>query len=155
MSERKISWFRQHSRKPLLWVIILAITILAVLIIFLLSRANYIDSPDSPVFLTRTDYVDSPDSAHADRLYEAQLAEDIKIMLLQHIKIESALVIVSVSDASASVILTLANDEELTNQDVNIIAEIIKGSVPGITDEGISITDSNLNYYSIGNEDTE
>jgi len=52
--------------------------------------------------------------------------------------------------ASAAVMLTIRNNERLSNQDAQTIGEIVRTAIPGIEYEDISISDSDLNLYRIG-----
>ena len=99
-------------------------------------------------------------------IYEIQLADDIRVMLIQSPKIEDALVVVNsneippedsthfdeVSNATVAVVLTLKDDIMFSNQEVQSIAEIIKGSISGLSDENITISDTNLNYYQLSDK---
>jgi len=99
---------------------------------------------------------------HARRLYDAQTAENIRTQLLQSPRIQNALVIVNSGEtspfriqtnarqATATVMLTLIGGERLSRGEVTAIGEIIRGAVPGIEYNNISITDNELNFYSLG-----
>ena len=54
-------------------------------------------------------------------------------------------------DATASVMLTVQGGRKLTNAEAMSIADIVRGSLPGIAYENISINDTNLNHYPVGN----
>jgi len=81
-----------------------------------------------------------------------QLAEDIRTQLLQSYHIEDALVLVSTavdspfriqeneSETTISVVLTIADTYTLSDNDLHTIVNLIRGAVPGIKDENISIT---------------
>ena len=100
--------------------------------------------------------------AHARRLYDGQLGADIRTTLLQNPRIQNALVIVSSGEtspfriqtnarqATASVMLTLRNNERLSRDEVQGIGELVRTAVPGIEYENISIIDSEYNYYPVG-----
>jgi len=103
--------------------------------------------------------------SQANKLYEAQCAADIRASILTSPKIQNANVLVSFGDTSpfrspsnakqamCSVMLTLVNGVTLSSQEAQTIAEYIRSSVPGgISYENISITDSDLNYYKVGDE---
>jgi len=99
----------------------------------------------------------------AKEIYDIQRAEDLRTQLLQSNHIEDALVLVNTAEASpfriqeneneatVSVLLTIADTYTLLDGDVQAIGNLIRDAVPGIEDENISITDSNLNYYPISN----
>ena len=53
-------------------------------------------------------------------------------------------------EASASVMLIVREGRQLTNAEAQRIADIVRGSMPGIAYENISITDNNLNHYPVG-----
>ena len=100
--------------------------------------------------------------SHAKKLYDAQLASEIRAAILASPRIQDAQVIVSsgqsspfrfptgAREAKTSVMLTIRGGAMLTSQEAQTIAELIKGSVPGISFENISISDNNFNYYKIG-----
>ena len=92
-----------------------------------------------------------PGSDHAELLYERQLAEDIRAAITQAQSIDDALVIIN--DGSVSVFLMLSNDEMLSESDIISIYEKIGSTVPHYT--YIEISDSNLNFYTIGDENIE
>ena len=97
----------------------------------------------------------------AKEIYDMQRADDIRTQLLRSGHIADALVMVSTAEASphnieenkreaaVSVVLTIAFTYTLSDSDVQAIGNLIRSAVPGIKDENISITDSNLNYYPI------
>jgi len=100
--------------------------------------------------------------AHARQLYDAQTAEHIRTQLLQVPRIQNALIIVNSGEtspfrihtnarqATATVMLTLSDGGRLTQQEVQAIGELIRNAVPGISYENISISDSDLNFYPVG-----
>jgi len=100
--------------------------------------------------------------AHARWLYAAQRAEDIRVAILSSPRIQSAYVVVNpgetspfriqsgVRAASASVMVTVRGGGTLSAQEAQTIAEHVKASVPGIEYENISITDTFLNHYKVG-----
>ena len=100
---------------------------------------------------------------HAKEIYDMQRAEDLRTQLLQSHHFENALVLVSTAEASpfrvqeneresmVSVLLTITDTYTLSDSDVQTIENLIRSAVPGIKDENITITDSNLNYYPISN----
>jgi len=108
---------------------------------------------------------------HARQMYDAQKGEDIKTLILQSSRIQNALVIVNSGDtspfrvqsntrqATTSVMLTLATGtDRLSRGEAQAIGEIVRGAVPGIAFENISITDNFLNVYNItgdGSDDIE
>ena len=105
--------------------------------------------------------------AHARMLYQAQLAQDIRASILQTSKIQNCQVILSVGQTSAfarqsnvnqpycSVMLKLNSGMTLSKQEAQTIADFVCKAVPGITYDNITITDSDLYTYRIGeaNED--
>jgi len=98
---------------------------------------------------------------HARVLYERQRGEEIATTLMQSSRIQNALVIVNFGEnspfriatnarrATASLFLTLSGGM-LTRQEAQAIGEHVKSSIPGIEYENISITDSDFNYYQVG-----
>ena len=98
----------------------------------------------------------------ARKLYEHQRAEDLRITLLNSPEIEDAIVVIDLGEitlegdlssgrnASASVILIAKENNALSDRVIQDVADIIRGGVSGISYEDITITDSNLNVYAIG-----
>jgi len=107
--------------------------------------------------------------SYASKLFEAQKAEDIRTAILTSPKIRNADVIVNNGETSpfvraqnakppsCSIMLTLNSGATLTRQEAQTIAEHVRASVQGISYENISISDSNLNHYRVGEdiEDTD
>ena len=99
---------------------------------------------------------------HARILYDRQRGEEIRTTLMQSSRIQNALVIVNSGEtspfriatntrrATASIMLTLAGGGRLTGAEAQAIGEHVKSSIPGIEYENISITDSEFNYYPVG-----
>jgi flagellar M-ring protein FliF len=93
---------------------------------------------------------------------DRQTGHDIRTQLMLVPRIQNALVIVNSGEispfrltqntrhASASVWLTLRGDERLSQQEVQVIADAVRTSIPGIEYENINITDTNVNLYRIG-----
>jgi flagellar M-ring protein FliF len=106
---------------------------------------------------------------HQREIYARQLGDDIRVQILQSPRISNAFVIVRPGDTSpfrtatnlrapsASVMLTTIDGMRLSQSEVEAIAGIIAASVQGITFENISIADSNLVQYRVGDasEDIE
>ena len=102
--------------------------------------------------------------SHAKWLYAAQDAENIRKSILSSPRISSAYVDVKpgetspfriqtgVKAATAAIMVTVKGGGMLTLQEAQTIAEYVRGVVPGIEYENISITDSNLNHYKVGEE---
>ncbi|MCL2226416.1 MAG: hypothetical protein FWB97_02160 [Oscillospiraceae bacterium] len=100
--------------------------------------------------------------AHARELYDAQLSERVRRAILTSPQILDAHVIIRQGETSpfraahgvraphAAVMLTLRGGVMLAPMEAQAIAEYIRGAVPGISFENISITDSNLNTYRVG-----
>jgi len=101
---------------------------------------------------------------HANQLYAAQRAADIRAAILTSPKIQNAIVTVNpgetspfvhqskAREATCSVMLTLNRGATLTNQEAQSIAEHVRRAVQGISYENISIIDNNLNHYKVGEE---
>jgi len=99
---------------------------------------------------------------HANQLYAMQRAEHIRTTLMASPRIQNAFVIVTPGEtspfrtainlrqASAMVQVTVANNDRLSQFEVNTIYDLVRTSVPGIEYENISISDHNLNGYVIG-----
>ena len=100
--------------------------------------------------------------AHAKWLYAAQDSEDIRKAILTSPRISSATVTVKpgetspfriqsgVKAATAAIMVTVSGGGKLSSTEAQAIAEHVRGVVPGIEYENISITDSNLNHYKVG-----
>jgi flagellar M-ring protein FliF len=100
--------------------------------------------------------------SHAKRLYDAQLGENIRTLILQSNRISNALVIVTSGETSpfriatnarqsqATIMLTLRGGGMLTPSEAQTIGDIVKNAVPGIEYENMSISDSELNFYRVG-----
>ena len=98
---------------------------------------------------------------HARELYTYQLAQDLKTAILNSPVISDVIILLeldenfvednssSIREPSASILLTIADNSTLANQDIQRIAEIIRNGVPNISNENITITDSNLNFYIV------
>ena len=102
--------------------------------------------------------------SHAKKLYEYQRANDIRTLVMQSDRIQNAIVIVNAGQSSTfariqntnmatcAVMLTINNAATLTDGEAQAIAEIVSNSVQGIKYENITITDSNLHRYKIGDD---
>jgi len=89
---------------------------------------------------------------HAQEIYDMQRAEDLRTQLLHSSHIEDAVVSVSTGEASpfrtqeneneamVSVILTITDTHTLSDSESEAIKNLIRGTVRGIKDENISIT---------------
>jgi len=142
-------------------IIIAVFTVLSAVAIALASCSNNNKGDNAFAVLESSVGFDITDE-QARKLYNIQIAENIKTAILSSTKIEDAQVVVnsgyasleddasSGRESSASVVLTLAENETLSNQEVLAIADYIRGSIPGIQYENITITDSDLNYYQVG-----
>ena len=172
---------KTRIEKHRVWIIVVLLTVLAALIILLLTRMNYvqvfINSPESSEvyallsvnnirmkveegniyvpesiveealqIILENGFIPASGSARAGNILNIQLAEDLKAQIIQLHKIEDALVVVN--DGLVSVLLTIANDEELTDPEIQTLYSLIGNAVPRFFD--IKITDSNLNFYEIG-----
>ena len=93
-------------------------------------------------------------------LYEAQLADDIKMMILEDDMVEICIVVLSlgedslfttsVDEPSVAITLTLIGYEMLSTMQVQAIADIVRGSIRDIKDENIRIIDNNKIRYFVG-----
>jgi len=100
--------------------------------------------------------------AHARELYDAQLSENIRRMIMMNPRIVNAMALVRQGETSpfraahgvraphAAVMLAIRGGDRLSNQEAQAIADIIRGAVPGINYENIFIADSNGNSYRVG-----
>ena len=99
---------------------------------------------------------------HRQKLYEMLCASEIRAQLCLSDKIRNAIVAVNMgktsvfaiqrdtTEATCAVTLTLTSGSVLSASEAQTIAEIIRGSVQGIKYENITIADSKLNHYSVG-----
>ena len=106
-------------------------------------------------------------SEQAKQYNDAQKAREIRMQILKSDKVSSAIVTVNsgeyspfvassgVRAASATVMLTVRSGVMLSSQEAQAIADLVKTSVPGIEYENISITDSKLNHYQIGEDSVD
>ena len=91
-----------------------------------------------------------------NRLRGYQRAVVIKEAVLETGIVEDCLVIVTFGTAApfrepaVSVLLTLRDDEALSDQDLQIIAAIVISAVPNLEYRNITITDTNFNTYNYG-----
>ena len=96
------------------------------------------------------------------QLYELLCASEIRAQICLSDKIRNAIVTVNMgktsafaisrdtSEATCSVTLALTSGAVLSQNEAQTIANIIKNCVQGIKYENITIADSKLNYYAIG-----
>ncbi|MCL2627847.1 MAG: hypothetical protein FWD44_04020 [Oscillospiraceae bacterium] len=101
-------------------------------------------------------------SEFAKRVFDNNTADNITVQLLQSPLVQNAHVVVNSGESSpfriqtntrrpqASVMLTLSGTERLTQAEAQSIADIVKAGVPGITYEDMSISDTSLYTYKIG-----
>jgi hypothetical protein len=88
-----------------------------------------------------------------NRILEEHLTTRIKEVILKIGNIEDCIVNIHVRDASvAEIILTIANNEPLSYSDTQSIAKFLKGSVPHLEYENISITDNMNTTYQLDDE---
>ena len=99
---------------------------------------------------------------HRQKLYEAVCASEIRAQILMVDKITNAFVKVNMGKTSAfaitrdaseptcSVTFTLKSGATLSNHEAQTIAEIVRTSVQGIKYENMSINDSKLKNYPVG-----
>ena len=97
--------------------------------------------------------------------YQFQLQSNIRDAILTIDKVKDAVVTLSIPEdntfvlntdetpATAGVILTLKEDETLTNAEARSIAEIIAKSVSGLALENVRIIDSDMNLYDLNKDD--
>ena len=100
--------------------------------------------------------------SHAKKLYDAQKSLEIRSQLLKFEKIQSAVVTVTsgettpfivstgAKEATAAVVLEVKNGAMLTQQEVQAIADTVQANVQGLEYENISISDTKMNLYKIG-----
>ena len=96
------------------------------------------------------------------KIYEAACQSEIRAQILLSDKITQALVKVNMGKTSAfaitrdareptcSVTFTLKSGASFSNQEAQTIADIVKASIQGISYENISIQDSKLKHYTVG-----
>ena len=100
-------------------------------------------------------------SEHAKKTYDFVLGDHIATMLMQSPRIQNAIVLATSGETSpfriqtnvrrptASVKLTLSGGS-LSQQEAQSVAETVKSAIPGIEYDDISITDTDLNTYKVG-----
>ena len=98
----------------------------------------------------------------ATKLFEADTERKIRAQVLRSDRIKSAIVTVNygeyspfvissgVKDATAAVHIETTDGAMLSTPEAQAIAELVRGNVQGIKYENISITDSKLNHYKVG-----
>ena len=99
---------------------------------------------------------------HAKKLYDAQRSLEIRTQLLKFERIQSAVVNITsgettpflissgTKEATAAVVIEVKNGAMLTNAEAQAIADTVQANVQGLKYENISITDTKLNHYKIG-----
>ena len=100
--------------------------------------------------------------SHAKQLYDRQKSLEIRAQIMKFERIQSAMVTmtsgetspyvlsIGVKKATAAVVIETKGGAMLTNAEAQAIAETVKHNVPGIEYEDISITDTKMNHYKIG-----
>jgi len=150
----RITTVRRYIRKPIVMIMSsFILALIALVIIFSNLKANEGSEYDEGIH-THLD-ASSGFGVTADRakkIYDMQVAEDIKTQLLQHYHIDDVVVLIDTavvspfrlhendSETSVSVILSIADNYTLSDTDVQTIKNLIRGAVPGVKDENISIT---------------
>ena len=126
----------------------------------LASQGAYSDVPALDILNQATGF--GVTDSQSLRLAEYQKSEDIRSQIITSEKIQSCKANVifgatspyignkTTKEAICSVVLTLKRGETLTGEEAQSIAEIVRTSVPGIKYENISITDSLLKSYPVG-----
>lgn len=99
------------------------------------------------------------------KYWQMQLQEYIKQLILQMDKVDNAMVLLDLGQDSsyvissdetkptASVTLTLKNNQKLTESEAKAIAETVTGAVSGMAAEDVRIVDSQMNVYSSNGDD--
>jgi len=163
--DSRVKTVRRFIRKP---IVIITSSLIIALVAFVITYSILKPNEDLGYDEGIPVYFDSASGfgVSADRakeIYDIQRAKELRTQLLQLNHIEYALVLVNTmdgspfriqeneSEATVSVLLTIADTHTLTDSEVESIKNLIRAAVPGIKDENISITDSNLNYYPISN----
>ncbi len=97
--------------------------------------------------------------------YQYQLQENLRRTIMQMKKVEDAVVNIDLGEessyvlsddnkeATASIMLSLANGATLGSNDVNAIAELVSKGVSGLELDNIRIVDSQSKLYTVGSED--
>ena len=105
--------------------------------------------------------------SHARKLYEYQRAQDIRGLIMQTGRVQNCNVIVNMGQTSAFarqtntnkptcvVMLEVRGGATLTNAEAQTIADIAKDSIPGLEYDSITVSDSNLNTYRIGDDSND
>jgi len=125
------------------------------------NQEQYIGEGDSDIAFLESSAGFEITEDQAKYLYELHLAEDLRMVLLNSLEIEDATVVLNIGETSlegdpsssrdptASVILTPKENSTLSDQVIQAVADLIRNTVPGISYEDITITDSDLNAYAI------
>lgn len=99
------------------------------------------------------------------KYWQMQLQEYVKQIILQMDKVDNASVIIDLGEESsyvlssdetrptASVMLTLKNNQTLTDSEAKTIADTVSGAVSGMAPEDVRIVDSNMHTYSTNGGD--
>jgi len=127
----------------------------------LLTNAGYLETSDFDGSILDGATGFGITDQHARLVSDRQLGSDIRRQLMTMDRIASALVIVASGEtsafrfsqntrhAAASVMLTLRGGP-LSRSEVQVIADLVRTSIPGIEYDNIHITDSQTNTYRIG-----
>ncbi len=99
------------------------------------------------------------------KYYQFQLQANLEKTIEQMTKVEDATVYIDLGEdssfvlsdnnkpATASIMLTLRNNDKLTSGEVDAITELVAKSVSGMESENVRIVDAQGNLYSNGDED--
>jgi flagellar M-ring protein FliF len=97
--------------------------------------------------------------------YQFQIQENLRQTILKMNKVEDAIVNIDLGEESsyvladdetkptASVMLTLKNEQKLSDSEALTISELVSSSVSGLVPEDVRIVDSQMNVYSPNGDD--
>ena len=143
--------------------IIIAIGIVIILLASGFAVYAFSSQNDSGISVPATDVSIYPANDHEQAQHEINMALELKeeILLLDYIQdclvliktsADSPLVLSSDGFPAVSTVLTTKDNEMLSPPEVQSVTELIRKIIPDISDDNITITDSNLNYYLISDQ---
>jgi len=99
-------------------------------------------------------------------LKQYQLQENLRTTINTVDKVKDCTVLINLASSSsyvqtanstpatAAIVLQLEDDQTLSDDEAKIIANILLGSIPKLTIDNVKITDTNMTYYNLADEDS-